>query len=119
MTEKEFVPSSAEVYVSNLERSQNFYQKVLGFQVIRRDESHNFISFGFNGAVYMIEQKPELVGPTKGIILRFLVDDIQSYYDQVQQNGALISKPLAIKDYGAKRFYVTDPDGYQIKFFAK
>src|SRR5437016_4375111 len=97
MTEKEFVPFGAEVYVSNLEASLKFYQE-LGFQIIRKDETHNFVSFEFNGAIFMIEEKPEWAQPTQGIVLRFVIPDVKSYYDELLKKGVNISKPLAVKD---------------------
>src|SRR3989344_8724691 len=119
MTEKEFVPFGAEVYVSNLEQSLKFYRDQLGFKVLRIDESHHFVSFDFNSAIFMIEEKRESVQSTTGIVLRFVVADVKSYYSDVVKKGISIFKPLEIKDYGATRFYVKDPDGYQIKFTGK
>ena len=119
MTEKEFVPFGAEVYISNLEQSFKFYRDQLGFQVIRRDDTHKFISFEFNNSIFMIEEKPEWVQPTQGIVLRFVVDDLETYYQELQNKGVEISKALAVKDYGASRFYIKDPDGYQLKFASR
>jgi len=117
MTDKEFVPFGVEVYVSDLQDSLKFYKDLLDFKVIRVDDSHNFVSLEFNGAVFMIEQRPELVQPTTGIVMRFFVPDLKSYYESLLKKGVTMHKPLETKDYGAARFYVKDPDGYQIKFF--
>lgn len=119
MTEKEYVPFGVEVYVSNRENSMRFYRDVLGFKLIRTDETNNFVSFEFNNAVFMIEEKSEWVKPTTGIVLRFIVPDIKSYYDEVLKRGGVPYKPIEIKSYGLTRFYVKDPDGYQLKFGSK
>lgn len=116
MTDREYVPFGVEVYVSNLEKSLSFYRDVLGFEVIRTDPTHNFAVFEFNKAIFMIEEKPEWVLPTQGIVMRFIVPDVKSYYDQLNKRGTEMYKSIKTADYGSTRFYVKDPDGYQIKF---
>ncbi len=116
MTEKEFVPFGTEIYVSDFDKSMKFYKDMLGFNLIRVDESNRFAAFEFNGAIFMFEKKPEWVQPTKGIVLRFTISNLESYYEQLKSKGVEIYKSLEVKSYGATRFYIKDPDGYQLKF---
>jgi catechol 2,3-dioxygenase-like lactoylglutathione lyase family enzyme len=44
------------------------------------------------------------------------VDGIEAYFSQCVANGATILKPLSPTPWGAKGFYVEDPDGYIIGF---
>jgi predicted enzyme related to lactoylglutathione lyase len=119
MTEKEFVAYGTEIYVSDIEASVKFYQDVLGFNLIRRDLEHNFASFEFHGAVFMMEQHPVREVGGRGVLFRFIIPDVNSYYQEVQSKGANITKPLKKMFYGLTRFYVEDPDGYQLKFCSK
>jgi lactoylglutathione lyase len=119
MTEKEYVPFGTEIYVSNLEQSVKFYHDVLGFTIIREDKEHNFVSFEFNGSVFMMEQMTLEGKRGVGVLFRLLITDLENYYSKVQTAGANITKPLEKKFYGLTRFCVEDPDGYQLKFCSK
>ena len=44
------------------------------------------------------------------------VDGIETFYARCEVNGVNIVKPLAATAWGAKDFYVEDPDGYVISF---
>jgi catechol 2,3-dioxygenase-like lactoylglutathione lyase family enzyme len=47
------------------------------------------------------------------------VEGIDMFYEQCVSNGATIVKPLASTEWGAKVFYIEDPDGYIICFGGK
>lgn len=119
MAEKEFVPFGSEIYVSDFDASMKFYKDILGFNLIRVDEGNHFAALEFKGAIFMFEEKPEWVQPTMGIVLRFTISDLESYYEQLKSRGVEIYKTLETKSYGATRFYIKDPDGYQLKFAGK
>lgn len=44
------------------------------------------------------------------------VEGIEAFYAQCSENGAMILKPLTDTPWGAKGFYVEDPDGYILGF---
>jgi uncharacterized glyoxalase superfamily protein PhnB len=44
------------------------------------------------------------------------VDGIETFYEQCVANGATIIKPLLATAWGAKDFYIEDPDGYIVCF---
>ena len=117
LPESEKVPFAAEILVNDLNRSLSFYQDVLNFDLIRQDEADDFAALGYKEAILMIKQKA-VEGPRgSGVILRFyLPSGLKDYHDKVARSGADITKPYAVMDYGLERFYVTDPDGYQLKF---
>lgn len=121
MTEEEFVPFGAEIHVSNFERSLEFYRDVLGFKLLRVDREWPFASFSFHTSIFMIDGRGDYPPPLgQGAILRFLIPGkLEEYYNQVKERGAVISKSIEKLSYGLTRFYVTDPDGYQLKFAVK
>jgi catechol 2,3-dioxygenase-like lactoylglutathione lyase family enzyme len=44
------------------------------------------------------------------------VDGIEAFYERCRANGARIVKPLSVRPWGTKDFYVEDPEGYIIAF---
>ncbi len=120
MGENEYVPMAVEIPVSNFQKSLIFYRDVLGFRLLRINEEEWFAPFEFNGAILMITQVDNGTLPNfngNSTIIRFILKEgIQSYFEQVKSSGAPILKPLETMPYGLTRFYVTDPDGYKIKF---
>lgn len=120
MTEEEYVPFGAEIHVANFERSLKFYRDVLGFRLLRIDELAKFAALEFNEAIFMFEEHKLEPPRGKGTILRFLLPGkLEEYHDTIKASGANISKPIEKTSYGLTRFYVTDPDGYQLKFSIK
>lgn len=121
MSEEEYVPFGAEIHVSDFELSLKFYRDVLGFRVLRIDEKWPFASFEFHNSIFMIDGKGTYPPPRgQGAILRFIVlDRLQTLHDEFKSRGANITKPIEKLSYGLTRFYVTDPDGYQLKFGIK
>ena len=46
----------------------------------------------------------------------FWVDDVEAFYEEFQQSGAIIDYTLAMKPYGVKEFGVQDLDGHDLAF---
>ena len=44
------------------------------------------------------------------------VEGIEAFYDQCVANGVKVIRPLTATEWGARDFYVEDPDGYIISF---
>ena len=47
------------------------------------------------------------------------VDGIEAFYEKCIANGAKVIKPLEDTPWGAKGFYIEDPDGYIVAFSGK
>lgn len=120
MTEQEMVPFTAEIKTPNFQRSLQFYTEVLGFDLLRMSDD-DFAVLEFNGGQFLIQGEKDVPEPRGlGVFFRFMVPgDIQKYYNLVQKRGAKILAKLETMFYGLSRFYVEDPDGYQIKFAKK
>lgn len=121
MSDEEYVPFGAEIHVSDFERSLKFYRDIMGFAVLRIDDQWSFVSFAFHDAIFMIDGKGDYPSPRgQGAILRFILPGgLEEYHNLVKSRSAMISKPIEKLSYGLTRFYVTDPDGYQLKFAVK
>lgn len=119
MTDKEFTPLAVEVKVSNFERSIDFYQNTLGFTPIRIRPELKFASFEFHEAIFMVQEDKNTDLKKSGAIIRFIIPDIKEYYDLLTSRSVTITKPFEETPYGLARFYIEDPDGYQLKFASK
>lgn len=119
MTEREFVPLAVEVRVSHFERSLSFYQNILEFTPIRIEPELKFASFDFHGAVFMIQEGLEPNLRTSATITRFIIPNAKAYYEALGGRSVTITKPLKETSYGLARFYIQDPDGYQLKFASR
>lgn len=130
-----------ELYVSDLQRSLDFYVRQLGFNLLyeRPEEGYAFLALG--GAQIILEQTAS-VGTTTGnkaeeemqravkpayplgraITLQIEIEDVSAYVERLRRTGY----PLAVEPHdrwfrtdgelsGSRRLPVTDPDGYLIR----
>jgi len=121
MTDQEMVPFTSEIKVHNFDESLSFYTEKLGFDLLRIDTDHKFATLVFNGGQFLIQEDTSVSSPKGiGVFFRFIVPgDIHEFYNSLVDGGIKISKPLKEMGYGLIRFYVEDPDGFQIKFVKK
>ena len=114
---EELVSFSAELYVSDIEASLDFYSKLPRFCIIRISEDRSFASVLFWQSLIMLFHVPDASGPdTASVELRFLIDDIDAYYAELRAIDTSIVSPLETKDYGLKQFYLHNPDGVHLRF---
>jgi len=50
-----------------------------------------------------------------GMLVVFVVDDIDAEYSRLQQEGVPITTPIQTEDWGERFFQVTDPNGIVIQ----
>ena len=119
-----------ELNVSNLEKSLDFYTKILGFKIEYQREESKFAFLSFQGSQIMIEETNEhwktgeLEHPYgRGVNFQIAVEDIGPLVESLKKNN----HPLKVepeenwyrKDralVGNKEFLVMDPDGYLLRF---
>ncbi len=123
-----------ELDVSDLERSVEFYTKVLGCTVLYERPDERFVMLDFAGAQLMLE---EANGPGRrfrtaplekpygrGVNFQILVADLETLYKNVLAVNAEIIVPMEERWYrrceielGNRQFVVADPDGYLLRLF--
>lgn len=131
-----FNPLIPELYISEFDKSFNFYVNILRFKLeYQRVDSHNsrFAFLSYYGAQLMIKElypeqneKMQLEYPFgRGINFEIDTPDILELLDNLKKHTYPITKDLeekwrdvGVKDkvYGSKEFRVNDPDGYLLRF---
>ena len=125
-TQLEFI-----LYVSNQEKSRNFYQILLqqkpSLDVSGMTEFtlNDFVKIGLmpnDGIAKIIT--PKLPHPTSGIgiprcELYLQVDNIESIFEEAKQAGAIEISPITLRDWGDYVGYISDFDGHVIALATK
>lgn len=98
------------IRVSDMDRSIDFYEGVLGFR--RISSLHDGVVLEINdGATLEITVDLTAIG---GSDLVCQVEDVQGWHDHLVAAGIKVASPLAGS--GARRFAVADPDGVAVHF---
>ena len=125
-TQLEFI-----LYVSNQEKSRNFYQILLqqkpSLDVSGMTEFtlNDFVKIGLmpnDGIAKIIT--PKLPHPTSGIgiprcELYLQVDNIETIFEEAKQAGATEISPITLRDWGDYVGYISDFDGHVIALATK
>jgi catechol 2,3-dioxygenase-like lactoylglutathione lyase family enzyme len=128
MTEtNELVALAPELFVDSVPGSVRFYVEKLGFEVVRQDPGFAVVALG--EAIVMFEQRaahPRIDSPGGAagaksfpLHLRFMVDDVDAFYERVRSDGVEVVLPIASRDYGLRDFIIADPDGFPLRFAAR
>ncbi len=105
---------------SEMKRSVAFYRDVLGFPVkLESPEWTEFHCGGVKLALRLAEKEAEKRqdGPDRAgeAHLGFEVLDVEKFFQEKKQGGAVFSLPPATADSGRKRAVLLDPDGLPIR----
>jgi predicted enzyme related to lactoylglutathione lyase len=115
--------SAISLNVADPEASATFVEEHFGFT--REMAADGFVSLsrpdaGFN-LIYLrtgLETfKPEALAGhhADGLLVAFVVDDIDAEYERLQAEGVTITTPLETEEWGERYFQVTDPCGVVIQ----
>ena len=118
--------SWVEICVSDFEQSINWFENVLGFRVVARDENEyaelrqgeTYIQLASDQAAYWEPERQRLLAPGQrgsGVEIILVVDNIDAVYRQAQHARAEIVRPLADYPWHMRQFWVRHPDGYLIR----
>src|SRR2546421_7352535 len=118
--------SWVEICVSDFDQSINWFENVLGFRVVARDENEyaelrqgeTYIQLASDQAAYWEPERQHLLAPGQrgsGVEIVLVVDNIDTVYRQAQQAQAEIVRPLADYPWHMRQFWVRHPDGYLIR----
>jgi catechol 2,3-dioxygenase-like lactoylglutathione lyase family enzyme len=120
-----------ELYVSDLDRSLDFYCGVLGFRIVYQRSGERFAYIERNGAELMLEEpvgRVWLAGPLEppygqGVNFQIEVADAAALREVALAAGAPLIMDLEEKTYlrddepiRVRQCVVQDPDGYLLRF---
>ena len=111
---------SPQFLVADIDRSIEFYEKKLGFDIDFRYEDF-YVGIVKDGcSIHLKLGKPSIEERknkrnNEDLDIAFSVDGIENLYEELSNKPIEFVQPLRDVPYG-KEFYVTDPDGYIIAF---
>lgn len=118
-----------ELFVSDLEKSGDFYTRVLGFERLKGNAEYVSVRSGSVviglGQAAKLNAKhyfnPELQQDRRGLGAEIVleVDDVRAYFDKVKASGYKIATPLWKQSWGATDFRIVDPDGYYLRITSR
>jgi catechol 2,3-dioxygenase-like lactoylglutathione lyase family enzyme len=100
--------------VKSMSAAVDFYCKILGFEVEKRNDHWGWAMLRFDECRLMVDQSINVhPGQPRDSILYLYPDDIVEYHKQVRQNG-LVVPDLDVTFYGITEFRIDDPDGNRL-----
>ena len=111
------------LYVSNLEKTADFYEK-LDFEVIKRTENYvaaklyDFEIHCYDQSKVFFKQDVERFKGA-GVFIYISVDDVDTKYSELVSKGLKPSGEPKDFGWGNREFAIKDPDGYKIIFYKK
>ncbi len=112
------------LYVSDLEASTSFYQKVIGLDTIPEpfhDGKHTWFSIGPKSHLHLIAGAKSKTSPDKNTHLCFTVPSVENFMDRLRQKKVEFENWNGDKNTfqsrvdGVKQIYLQDPDGFWIE----
>lgn len=105
------------LYVQQLKKTGEFYQKLLDFQVIDKWDSGIMFNAG-NGIIELLSAKKPI--KIQGCAVSIEVKNVKSLWKKMQNKKSIkIIFPLRKNTWGDTSFSVQDPEGFQLVFFTK
>ena len=85
-----------------------------GFVAVTRPDAGFSIAYLRTGLATF---KPEALAghDADGLLVAFVVDDLEGEYERIQAEGVAITTPLETEEWGERYFQVTDPCGVVIQ----
>jgi catechol 2,3-dioxygenase-like lactoylglutathione lyase family enzyme len=119
-----------ELFVRDMDASIEFYRRVLGFALLRREPDYASIrSGGVTFGLGPISELPaedgyftraRLSGDRgAGVEIVLEVDDVGAYHERVLAAGRPVLHALQARPWGLTDFRITDPDGYYLRITSR
>jgi lactoylglutathione lyase len=117
-----------ELFVTDRDKSVDFYTSVLGFEVNRLDAAYASLTCG--AVTLGLGRQTELPetgdGPGftqqrlardhgAGVEIVLETPDLDALYERVQRSGYPLAAPMQDRPWGLRDFRVADPDGYYLR----
>ena len=105
--------------VKDLDKSIQFYNEIIGLPI--KDQRRTWVDLGTSGALLSLHPASltaQHIGSSieNGISIGFLVGDLKSALEELEEKGVTIYRDIVEKDAG-KNAVILDPDQYMISLF--
>ncbi len=122
--EKSPILNHIAVYVFNLKKSTDFYQNIIGLEIIPEpfhDGRHTWFRIGDHSHLHLIQGAAAVTDHDKNSHLCFSVTSIDSFIMMLNKNNIWFgnfpgqTNMITTRPDGIKQIYFKDPDGYWIE----
>jgi catechol 2,3-dioxygenase-like lactoylglutathione lyase family enzyme len=118
------ITGSAQIFlVKDVLKASDYYQDRMGFSCTLLGEPPQFCIAARDNQHLMLAQTADSAhDPADEKVIDdmwhayFWVDNIEAFYVELDERGAIIDYGLTIADYGVKEFGIKDIDGHEIAF---
>jgi catechol 2,3-dioxygenase-like lactoylglutathione lyase family enzyme len=102
------------IYIKDLERSQNFYEGLLGFRLVLDQGTCRIVDTGCGeGSFLGYCVNPARDPSPDGVIMTLVSDQVDNWYRVLKDSGVPVEgEPAINEEYGIYHFFFQDPDGY-------
>ena len=119
---------TTNLMVESVDTSVNFYQEILGFEVVAsvpaKNQELQFAILGKDSVTLMLQEKNNLgeeypilatekIRPS--ITLYITIENFEDFYIAIKKSYPIYTEKHTTF-YGSKEFAITDPDGYVLTF---
>jgi catechol 2,3-dioxygenase-like lactoylglutathione lyase family enzyme len=106
------------VKVRDLDRAEEFYRRILGFEVGLRDEGRRWIFMRAGGGGMIVLQEDKGTWPLQHFAFAVDEDRIDGAAAELSRHNVKIAGPIVHEWIPAKSVYFTDPDGHDLELCA-
>ena len=107
--------SAVTLAISDMGRSVNFYQNIVGLDLLYGGPSASFSSFKIGEGYLNLELNLQTTTTWRGRLI-FHVDDVDSLYEQLLVLGLSPSTKPTDASWGERYFHIDDPDSNELSF---
>lgn len=105
-------------YVSNVEKSIEFYRNVIGYELIDKGKKENGMSYailkGFSHELFISERDNFESGEENFRHIGYSINDADELLNEYKSRGYVDSDLKVIVKQFSRQFYIKDPDGFEI-----
>ena len=102
-----------ELPVADVERAQQYYRDVLGFEIGWLEPTKEIGSVSRGNVAIFFRRRRE---PFEPAVHWVFAENIDATYEEFQASGSKIVQPLELKPWGLRQFTVDDLDGNRFYF---
>ena len=107
------------ITVSDLEKSKQFYEEILGFEPDSYYEPTRWQCYHSEGRAYLgISEVPNYQKRESNDIINFDIENIEQFWEKIKEHVD-VETELGKTSWGAYKFVIRDPDGNRLGFAEK